>query len=133
MLQRQAELTQSILSESQLNESIRTEIANALRNQLELIDELYFAGQAVDWYSTALSDEIARLKQGYSSLFIVIDYEKSLRQTTIEKVLVESNYAENIVELLFQTGTLVNYDKCTDGVNIEIMNYEKLLKKLSEN
>ncbi|NGX51186.1 MAG: hypothetical protein K1060chlam2_01047 [Chlamydiae bacterium] len=128
--QREAELSQAILVESKLDESIRTDIATALRSQLELIDEVYFADKAVQWYETTLKDEIARLKEGYSSLFIVIDYENRLRRTFIEKVLVQKDYADNLTELLFTTGTLVKLDDVTNRVSIDILNYNHLLKKL---
>ncbi len=129
---REAELSQAILEETKFDESIQTEITISLRNQLELIDEMYFANKAVAWFETTLSDELARLKEGYSSLFIVIDYEKRLRNTLIEKVLVQKDYAENLVQLLFLTGTLVKLDTCTNRVSIEIINYDHLLKELSE-
>lgn len=131
--QREAELSQAILEESKFDEKIRTSVASALRNQLDLIDEMYFVDKAVQWYETTLRDELARLKEGYSSLFIVIDYEKRLRNTFIEKVLVQKEYAQNLTQLLYETGTLVKYDKRTNRVSIDILDYNHLLRELEQN
>lgn len=126
---RMDERAQACLEESKLYENILTDVAIAYRNQIELLDEIYYAKETVEWYEKALHDEILRYKEGYGSLFIVIDFENRLRRALIEQVDVAANLAKNIVRLLFLTGTLVQKDPCCNQVCVETLNYEKLLKR----
>jgi len=124
---RREERMQAFLEENQLWSTIYSDIATALREQIELVDEIYFADKAAEWYEIALRDEIVRTKEGYGSLFVVIDFENRLQRTLIERVNVQMQYAQNIAQLLFLTGTLVMIDLETQEVEIEPLNYEHLL------
>ncbi len=124
---RDGEERQACLQEDRLTEDIRQSIASFFRDQLELVDQIYYARKTVDWYQKALRDEILRFKEGYGSLFIIIDYENRLRLTLADEVRVLAQWSKNIVELLFQTGTLIQRDICTSEMNIDVFNYKKLL------
>ncbi len=124
---REGEEMQACLQEDRLAEDIRQAIATFFRDQLELIEQIYYAHQTVAWYKNALRDEILRFKEGYGSLFIIIDYENRLRLTLAAEVRVLAQWSKNIVELLFQTGTLIQRDICTSEMNIDVFNYKKLL------
>ena len=123
------EKAQACLEENQLYEDILSRVATAYRNQIELLDQIYYAKKTVVWYEKALQDEILRYKEGYGSLFVVIDFENRLRRALIEQVSVHSGWAKNIVELLFPTGMLIQKDPCSNQVQIEMLNYEKLLRR----
>jgi len=125
---RDAELSQTVLTEERLEEDIHQAVATAFREQLELIDQIYYARKSVEWYEKALSDEILRFKEGYGSLFIIIDFENRLRFTLIEEIQVLASWAKNIIELLFQTGTLIERNACTNEMEIDILNYKKLTR-----
>lgn len=127
--QRRAELSERRLLHDKLNANVRTNVATALRAQLELIDRVQYADCAAEKYIKTLKEEIKRYKAGYSTLFILIDYENRLRQTLIERILSHAEYAKNIVELLFQTGLLVQNVDSSEKVCIQVLNYEQLLKK----
>ena len=118
---------QAFLEENQLWSTIYSDIATALREQIELVDELYYANKAAEWYEIALRDEILRTKAGHSSLFFVIDFENRFRRTLIERVNVQRQYAQNIARLLFLTGTLVLINTETQEVTIDPFKYEHLL------
>ncbi|NGX31495.1 MAG: hypothetical protein K940chlam8_00865 [Chlamydiae bacterium] len=124
---RRSQNLQAVLEKNRLLESIRTEIANSYRNQMELIDEVVLASEAVEWYKQALKDEIKRRKEGHSTFFIVIDAEENLRNTLIEKTLVQNRLAKNSQELLFLTGQLVSVGQ-EEMVNIHL-NFNPLIKK----
>ncbi len=126
---RTEEEIQANLAENQLQEDIRQSIATAFRNQLELIDQIHYARKTVKWYEEALKDEILRFKEGYGSLFIIIDYENRLRLTLIEEARIFAQWSKNIVDLLFQTGTLIERNACSYEMNIDVFNYQKLLNK----
>lgn len=126
---RDQEEVQAYLEEDRLSEDIRQQIASAFRDQQELVDQLYYAKKTVAWYEKALRDEILRFKEGYGSLFIIIDYENRLRLTLIREAELLAEWSKNIVELLFQTGTLIQRDICSGEMNIDIFNYKKLLMR----
>ncbi|NGX45107.1 MAG: hypothetical protein K940chlam2_00249 [Chlamydiae bacterium] len=124
---RREEEVQAGLEEQRLAEDIRQSIASSFREQMELIDQIYYARKTVTWYKKALKDEIQRFKEGYGSLFIIIDFENRLRLTLIREAEILAQWSNNIVEILFQTGTLIQRDICSDQMNIDIFNYKKLL------
>lgn len=126
---REEEKIQLGLEEDFLSEDIRQLIASAFRNHMELIDQVHFQKKSVTWYEKALRDEILRFKEGYGSLFIIIDFENRLRLTLVEEARLLADWAKNLVELLFLTGALIERNPCTDEMQIDILNYQKLLVK----
>lgn len=124
---REEEKIQLNLEEDFLAEDIRQAIASAFRNHIELIDQVHFQKKSVSWYEKALRDEILRFKEGYGSLFIIIDFENRLRVTLVEEARLLADWAKNLVELLYLTGTLIERNPCTDEMQIDILNYQKLL------
>lgn len=124
---RYQEEIQAYLEENRLAEDIKQEIATVFRNQLELIDQIQYAQKTVKWYQKALQDEILRFKEGYGSLFIIIDYQNRLRLALISEALTLAQWSKNIVDLLFQTGTLVQRDLCTNELSFDVLNYKKLM------
>ncbi len=125
--QRREERMQAFLEENELWSSIYSDIATILREQIELVDEIYYATKAAEWYEIALRDEIMRTKEGYGSLFVVIDFENRFRRTLLERVDVQKRYSQNIAQLLFLTGTLVLVDTVTQEIEIDPFNYDHLL------
>lgn len=111
-----AEKWQAFLNEEELSQQIQTELSTALRNQYSLRKQLEEAGEAVRWYETTLNAELRRLKEGYSTLFVVIDFQNRLTQATIEQILTQREYAQNLVDLLFLTGLLARPGECFDKV-----------------
>ena len=88
-------------------------MATALQNHYALLEQMRHADESAKWYKTALEDETKRLKEGYSTLFIVIDYENNLSSSMAERVLVYRAFSQNIADLLYLTGRLVTpYDRC---------------------
>ena len=108
---RLAENTQAYIEEDQLFANIQTDIATALRNHFSLVDQLHFANESVKWFERTLEDEKRRLKEGYSTLFVVLDFEDRLSDAMIDRLSVYTAYAQNLVDLLFFTGTLVQPDE----------------------
>jgi outer membrane protein TolC len=126
-VQRKGELCQACSREKDLWAEISTDVASTYRDLAALAEEIHWANQAVQWYETALKDEILRLKEGYSSLFIVIDFENRLREVLLEQVNVQKLFAQNIARLLYLTGTLVMYDPCNNQIKIDPLRYDHLL------
>ncbi|NGX61398.1 MAG: hypothetical protein K940chlam9_00883 [Chlamydiae bacterium] len=131
--QKYQERMQAFLEENELWSGIYNESAVALREQIELVDEIYYANKAAEWYEIALRDEILRTKAGYGSLFVVIDFENRFRRILIERVNVKKQYAQNIARLLFLTGTLVLIDPVTHEVLVDPLNCEHLVRHDEQN
>ncbi|NGX54903.1 MAG: hypothetical protein KR126chlam2_00523 [Chlamydiae bacterium] len=123
------EEAQSCLKENRLYENILSEVTTSYRAQVELLDQIYYAQKSVEWYEKALSDELLRYKEGHGSLFIVIDFENRLRLTLAEQVRVQAEWAKNIVDLLFLTGSLVQKEPCSSELRIETADYQQLLRR----
>lgn len=123
------EEAQAYLAENRLQENILSEVTTTFRAQIELLDQIYYAQKSVEWYEKALKDELSRYKEGYGSLFIVIDFENRLRLTLVEQVRIQSEWAKNIVDLLFLTGALVQKDPCSSEIRVETADYQQLLRR----
>lgn len=109
---RKAVRNQAYIAGEQLYETILNELSTAYRNHFAILDELKYADKAVKWYEAALASEVKRLKEGYSTLFVVLDIQNRLYDAMNVLVETHRDYAQNIVDLLFLTGTLVkNQDK----------------------
>ena len=127
---RRAFQQQALLSSEQLYEIIRTDIANAVRNHYALIEEIRNAEETVKWYRKAFEDETRRMKEGYSTLFIVLDFEVNLNNALTNRLGAYFNYASNLVELYFLTGQLVQEDSCNRRVYIaDVQTVDPILKE----
>lgn len=107
-----AESRQAILTQEKLTETIRRNLTAVYQNHRTLIRELMAARNSVKWFQDNLNAEIKRLREGYSTIFIVIDFQRRLNDALSREVDVYRQYAQNFVELLYNTGTLVSYDEC---------------------
>nr|NGX43169.1 hypothetical protein [Chlamydiota bacterium] len=121
---RRAEKYQSFLGEAELMASIRSDVATALRDHYALFEQIQAADESVKWYEKALRDEVDRMKEGLSTLFIVIDFENRLSDALTDRVLVYRNFAQNIVDLLFLTGKLII--PCENSDRVMIANVRSL-------
>jgi outer membrane protein TolC len=115
---RTAERRQSMARVTQLFEQIRLDVATALRDHSSLIGQIRDADNAVKWYQAALDAELRKLKEGYSTLFFVLDYQDRLSTAQSEQNDTYRRYAENIANLLYFTGNLVSSDACSCRVII---------------
>lgn len=105
-----AENWQATFQEAQLIEDIKYNVATAIRNHYSLIEQLKAAAEAVRWYKITLKDERRKLIEGFSSIFIVVDFENRLSLAMSDEVQTYNQYAKNLVNLLYLTGTLVEYN-----------------------
>lgn len=115
---RSAERVQSVARVTQLFEQIRLDVATAFSNHTSLIEQIQDADQAVKWYQAALDAEVRKLKEGYSTLFFVLDYQDRLSAAQSEQNDTYRRYAQNIANLLFFTGQLATSNPCSCQVII---------------
>lgn len=117
---RQSELAMVTIQGRKLLDEIRKDIANAYQNHFSFIQQIKDGEEAVAWYEKAVNSEFKRMKEGYGTLFVLIDFENKLSDARL--ILVDSyrDYAVNLANLLFLSGMLVEFipDICTATINI---------------
>ncbi|MEX1013076.1 MAG: TolC family protein [Waddliaceae bacterium] len=121
--------SQAMTEEDELFQRIRSELNVALRNHYDLIEQLHYADQTVNWFEKSTEAEIERLKEGYSTVFVVIDFENRLSNSRIERLRILRDYASNLVDLFFITGMLVQPDESVCMAKVaNIYDVERLLQ-----
>lgn len=116
-----AENWQSNFNEAKLIEDIKYSVATTVRNHYSLIEQLKAAAEAVRWYKITLKDERRKLLEGFSTIFIVVDFENRLSAAMSDEVRTYNEYAKNLVNLLYLTGTLVEYNCPINQVSLSNM------------
>lgn len=124
--QRQAQLSQTMAQTQLLKQQALTDINAALRNQWALQQEVKKAKDAADEYDLLLKNETTKLLAGYSTLFILLNYESSLTAAIIQYIQLQDLFAQNIVQLRFLTGTLLRYSPWTGKQSFIVEDAKKL-------
>lgn len=120
---------QLIYQSEKLIEDIRLSVATAIRNHFALIEQIENAKKAVKWYEITLEDEKRKLIQGLSTIFIVVDFENRLSNERIDLVQTQNALAQNLVDILFLTGTLIDYNCRENKVYVsDVTRIEHLLR-----
>lgn len=109
--QRAAELAQSRLNTQLLKEQITTQMDQLIKSNYYLINQLKDATIYIERNTTLLENEIKRLDAGYSTVFVVISFQNQLTNSLIRKIDLLRQYAQNIVNFRFVTGTLLNLEQ----------------------
>ncbi len=112
--QRQAEWAQTQAQTQVLKQQALADISEALRNQMALQEELRKAKDAVDEYQKLLENEKIKLIAGYSTIFILLEFETFLTQAEFTYLQLQNAVAKNIVNLRFLTGTLITPSPMSD-------------------
>lgn len=112
--QRQGQWAQTQAQTQLLKQQALADISEALRNQMALQEELKKAKDAVEEYQKLLENEAIKLKAGYSTIFILLDFETSLTQAEVTYLHLQNLIAKNIATLRFLTGTLITPSPMSD-------------------
>lgn len=112
--QRQAEWAQAQAQTQVLKQQALADISEALRNQMALQAELKKAKDAVDEYQKLLENEKIKLIAGYSTIFILLEFETFLTQAEFTYLQLQNSVAKNIANLRFLTGTLITPSPMSD-------------------
>lgn len=116
--QRAAQRLQATLQTSLLSQTVITSLRSAFENHLALLDQLKIARENVRLAHKLIEDETKKLPEGYSSLFILLDFEDRLTNALTAEVEIYKEYLQNIALLRFITGTLVCWDPETNFVKV---------------
>lgn len=109
--QREAEVRQAILVQDRLAEQIRSQVTDAYQNRTNIIKEVEEAEESVHWFHETITAERKRLKEGFSTIFIIVDFERRLNQARQRLVEAQKSYSQNFIDLLYLTGTLAHFDE----------------------
>lgn len=105
--QRQAQWAQTQAQTQQLKQQALADINAALKDQLNLQQEAQRAKDAVDEYTQLIKNERKKLLAGYSTIFILLNFEASLTNAALTYIQLQGQMAKNIARIRFLTGTLV--------------------------
>lgn len=108
--QRLAEKHQASLMTKLLKEEMSKNFIQLWKNHFMIIEEIEEAKIAVELYSGLIQNEIVKLNAGFSTIFVIIDFERQLLQAQISLNDAYKNYAQNIVQYRFVSGTLLNLE-----------------------
>lgn len=112
--QRQAQWAQTQAQTQQLKQQALADINAALKDQINLEQEIKNAKAAVEEYAQLIKNENKKLIAGYSSVFILLNFEASLVSAEITYIQLQGQVANNIARIRFLTGTLVQTSPALD-------------------
>lgn len=124
--QRQAQWMQAIENTRLLKQQTLNDISKALKNQIALQDELVKAQQAVDEYYQLLHNETKKLIAGYSTIFILLNFETYLVNAIVQLIQTQAAAAKNIAQLRYLTGTLIRFSSPIDCGTFVVEDAERL-------
>lgn len=118
--QRQAQWAQTQARTQLLRQQTINEISSALKDQINLQHELQKGREAVDEYWHLIINERKKLFAGYSSLFILLNFEASLTTATVNYIQLQGQLAKNIARIRFLTGTLIKLASLCNSQNFTV-------------
>lgn len=119
LIQLQSRLTQTFFRTQLLTKDAIKSVFDALGNQLSLSFSLQQADLAVSKYEVLVANEREKLQGGFSTLFILIDFENKLTDALSRQTLIQKQYLQNIAQLRYLTATLLKVDDCLTNMEIE--------------
>lgn len=116
--QRAAEKLQSSLRTTLLSQTAISDLRAAFEDHLSLISQLRVAEENVSLTKKLIENENKKLPEGYSNLFILLDFEDRLTDALSEVALIYKNYLQNLARIRFLTGAMIRWDPCTNFVKL---------------
>ena len=106
-LQRASAHQQQITAREDLDRTIRSGVVVALKALERSIYELRASEAAITLYTTAIENERKKLQMSLATLIDVLTVEDRLAQARLSYINAQQRYATALVQLRFETGTLV--------------------------
>jgi outer membrane protein TolC len=117
--QRQTQKYQATLRTRFLTQTSVSTLRSAISNQLSLIRQLKKANEVVALNQKLIEDEWKKLRAGFSTLFVLLDFESRLTDSLSERNRIYKLYMQNIANLRFLTGSLFESDACLSMIALE--------------
>lgn len=122
--QRQAQKCQSVLVTKLLTQTTIKELREAISNQINLAAEVKKANALVSLNQTLIENERKKLLEGFSTLFVLLDFENRLTNSLSEQVSIAKQFVQNIALIRFLTGTLLKAEtflSCVEVVDVTVL------------
>ncbi len=116
VVQRRSDLQKVVIQMRDLERKINSGILVAVQALWRTLRELKETRNSITHYTKAVSNEQIKFSMGMASVMDVINMQDRLRDVRLSEVTQMSKFANAVVELGFQTGTLVT----ADGDNFQI-------------
>ena len=119
LLQKQSQYEQYVIQINDLIRNISSGVTVAVNDLRSKIQELMKSGEAIRLYQTAVDNEKEKFKLGVSTLIDVITTQDRLESSLLNKISKQLGYAQGLVCLRFETGTLISPEEGEYSVNTE--------------
>lgn len=114
---RQSQRSQATLATQLIVQETIADLREAIFNQIALANELTKARALVELNQTLITNERKKLLEGFSTLFVLLDFENRLTLSLSDEIEIRKQFVQNIARIRFLTGTLLRGD-CTCGVEV---------------
>jgi outer membrane protein TolC len=105
----------------QLSAQVAADIRSAVQEVYNRECQLQAAQDAVEWFRKAKEAEYRRWQEGYSTLFVVIDFIRREINAKVALAIAESSYGNAYINYLFQTGTWVTSDPSFQTLDVTLI------------
>ena len=109
-VRREAQNERAMISTNNLNRQIVSKVVVAMSDVIQSAAELKKAHESVLVYQTAVEKERLKLKLGESTIIDLIDVDDRLTTAMETEVSARLSYAKALVQLRFETGTILSPD-----------------------
>ena len=109
-VKREAQNERAMISTNNLNRQIVSKVVVAMSDVIQSAAELKKAHESVLVYQTAVEKERLKLKLGESTIIDLIDVDDRLTTAMETEVSARLSYAKSLVQLRFETGTILSPD-----------------------
>jgi len=109
-VRREAQNERAMISTNNLNRQIVSKVVVAMSDVIQSAAELKKAHESVLVYQTAVEKERLKLKLGESTIIDLIDVDDRLTTAMETEVSARLSYAKSLVQLRFETGTILSPD-----------------------
>ena len=101
-----------------LTRTIRSAVAVAYNDLRQSVEQVRNSREASSYYESAVEDERQKQQLGRSTVIDLLNTEDRLTRTRLDLLSAQQGYANALVSLRFQTGTLVQGDGL-DAVDLQ--------------
>lgn len=124
LTQQKAIKQQLSLATDQISQSVFKDILDAWSERLALSKSLKDIQIVVKKYEDLVRTEGRKLAEGFSTLFVLIDFEDRLTNALSEQVILQKRFMQNTAQLRYLTSTVIIPSLDLDSYTIEDMTKE---------
>jgi outer membrane protein TolC len=107
LVRTESAVTQARIRRLDLERTIRSAVSVAYNDLRQSVEQVRNSREASSYYESAVEDERLKQQLGRSTVIDLLNTEDRLTRTRLDLITAQQGYANAIVSLRFQTGTLV--------------------------